>query len=1470
MKTGKILHILILLLTGIYLAGHVILNNGKVQEKSARHIAGIIGSATDATISAGKMHFTFPFGVEVDNLTLYDHQGDTLAHIGSATFRLKPLHLLERRISITSIGIYNPDIRLRTDNSGQYRNWAFLLKEKVRDDSPLRIALNANSIFIKNGSVSLDAMDQPETPGLFNLNHLGVSNFTANISLKELQADSISVAIRKASFNEKSGFSLTKAKGSLSVGPDMSRAIGFTMKTPDSAINFDRIEIGAGLSTPFTESSRLCTDFSSYVTCADFKSFLPQLGTMTDKIRMDLSCEGSLSEMEISDLSLQDGHGLFRLRLHGKATNPTKPDSIRISGGRLKASVAQNFYPWIERQLSGFGIGKLPARAKVGQAALDMTLEGTLTDLIAKVAAKTDQGSVTASISGIDGIYRTKVNAQKINAGFFSGNSDLGNCTATANFDMSMTDSTLVFDNIKADVASVTYRKFTYRDIALNAQTGIRKGNGLDQLDGIVTYSDSVGAVNLKASYHQEESIPVINADIDLADLRVSDLNLYSKAEKAKVSAHLGANLTGSTIDDMVGKIVVDSLLYCDELGRFFMDNMTATMGEVSDNHRMTSVTSDFMNLSLIGDYRITTLPQTFFRAFQDLLPSLSEMAFDKAGIKPAHDYQPNSFVLSASVGYTDLFRNLLHIPLDLSDYSSISCTADEQSGNISAQISIPDLAYAENSIHNGKISMDISDGKCSSTIDGVARVSGLEPTDLGLVIDVADGSVNSQVNIRNRKEGLFDGSFLVSSDFIDYHKSEGWLHWNCMIDTTTVTFSNTQWNLSPLSLDIDSNHIHINNLMVNNGKNQYITAQGVVGSDSTQVLHVGLQAMDLEKLARMVGASSYNPQGLADGDISIVSVLHNPAFYGTLDISQFSILDSYHGDVSADCNWNPQLNRIEISANANDPGVSQTVIKGWYVPSDKYLDASIDANHTDIYFLNRWLGLIFTEMGGRASGNIHLAGTIPSLDIIGETIVEESYFTVAGTNTTYLVDRDTLWFRKDLMDFHSLEVSDEYGNTGIMDCQVRHNRLRNFEVDLNAELDGLQAFYMPMDEESKIDAKVFADGTMNMTFTQADGLFISADASTAPGTRINIDLSKSSATSYNFLTIVDRNELNAETPVAIANRTDNGKVRRLRLGVDFNIQCNDNTRIEVSGGSLTGSLTGQGLISAKYDWKNPNVVLNGQYNVSQGQCLLTLENLIRIDFALMQTSNIRFNGSPLETELDLHAYHNVNGVSLSMLDPNITSNKNTKVRCLLDISGGVQDPTLAFDVDVPDGTADEKAILATALATEEQRNTQFLYLLATGNFYTFDYTDSENMNSGQNAMESILNSTINGQINNLISNVFDSDIFTFSGAFNASSYLPGYETTMTERELEGMLEARLLNNRLLINGNFGYREDLYTDNSNFIGDFEVEWLLVPQYGISVMGYSKNNDRYFSKTTLTTQGVGLKFEKDFDSIFRRK
>ena len=75
-----------------------------------------------------------------------------------------------------------------------------------------------------------------------------------------------------------------------------------------------------------------------------------------------------------------------------------------------------------------------------------------------------------------------------------------------------------------------------------------------------------------------------------------------------------------------------------------------------------------------------------------------------------------------------------------------------------------------------------------------------------------------------------------------------------------------------------------------------------------------------------------------------------------------------------------------------------------------------------------------------------------------------------------------------------------------------------------------------------------------------------------------------------------------------------------------------------------------------------------------------------------------------------------------------------------------------------------------------------------------------------------------------------------------------------------------MLNNRLLLNGNFGYRDNTYnTSNTNFIGDFDLEYLLNSKGTFRLKAYNHFNDQnYYLRNALTTQGVGIVWKHDFD------
>ena len=50
------------------------------------------------------------------------------------------------------------------------------------------------------------------------------------------------------------------------------------------------------------------------------------------------------------------------------------------------------------------------------------------------------------------------------------------------------------------------------------------------------------------------------------------------------------------------------------------------------------------------------------------------------------------------------------------------------------------------------------------------------------------------------------------------------------------------------------------------------------------------------------------------------------------------------------------------------------------------------------------------------------------------------------------------------------------------------------------------------------------------------------------------------------------------------------------------------------------------------------------------------------------------------------------------------------------------------------------------------------------------------------------------------------------------------------------------------------------------IGDFSLQYILTPKGTISLKVYNQSNDRYFTRSSLNTQGLGVIMKKDFNGL----
>ena len=282
-----------------------------------------------------------------------------------------------------------------------------------------------------------------------------------------------------------------------------------------------------------------------------------------------------------------------------------------------------------------------------------------------------------------------------------------------------------------------------------------------------------------------------------------------------------------------------------------------------------------------------------------------------------------------------------------------------------------------------------------------------------------------------------------------------------------------------------------------------------------------------------------------------------------------------------------------------------------------------------------------------------------------------------------------------------------------------------------------------------------------------------------------------------------------------------------------------------------------------------------GTYRISEGTYGITIQNIIKKNFVFKEGGTITFGGDPYDARLDMQAQHTVNGVSLSDLNVGKSFANTVRVNCLMNISGQPRSPIIDFDLKILNVSSDEEQMLRSIINSEEEMNQQVIYLLAVGRFYPQGANNAnEEETAGQSktslAMQSLLSGTLSSQLNDVLNRVIKSNNWSFGA--NISTGDDGWNNA----EYEGIINGRLLNNRLLINGQFGYRDGTTattasttkatTATPSFIGDFDIRYLLLPNGNLAFKVYNQTNDRYFTKSSLNTQGIGIIMQKEFNGL----
>jgi len=443
--------------------------------------------------------------------------------------------------------------------------------------------------------------------------------------------------------------------------------------------------------------------------------------------------------------------------------------------------------------------------------------------------------------------------------------------------------------------------------------------------------------------------------------------------------------------------------------------------------------------------------------------------------------------------------------------------------------------------------------------------------------------------------------------------------------------------------------------------------------------------------------------------------------------------------------------------------------------------------------------------------------------------------------------------------------VYDSEGNYGIASGLVLHEGFRNFKFAVDISCSNILALNTREQDNEMFYGKAYARGKVNISGTP-EVINFNLDLRTRPNTRITIPIEGvSSVSDADFITFMKSTD---KMTIAEKRRERRDKIRTIQenkksdseINVTVNLDATPDAQVSLIMDPKMGDVirtTGTGNFRMTYHSRDSDFKMYGGYEIYKGEYLFTIQSIISRKFDILEGSLVRWTGNPYDAFLDIRAKYTLNVSPNEILeDPNIRTTL-TPVHCMLDLTGTIGNPNIKFDLEFPNADEELRRQVRSIINTEESMNRNIASLLALGHFYMADRATGS---TGSSDLSSVGFSTLSSQISSWISMI--------SKDLNVElNYRPVSDGVTTANEFDVALSTQFLNDRLLINGNFGYREDVTNSPnvSNSIIDFDLEYKLNRSGKLRVKGFNRSNNSYF-KQNPNTQGVGIIYREDFDAF----
>ena len=1401
----------------LYLLLIVLMHLPSVQTFLGKEVAEALADKFGTKVEVGKVNLGFFNRIIIDDVMMYDQQGDSLIYASRLSAKIDYMAATQGKISVSSAQIFGLRANLYRQTAKSPANFQFVLDSLASKDTTQHkpLDLHIGSLIIRRGAIAYNQRDVAPRSDVFSPQHIRVSELSSHILLNHVTDNSIDLLLKKLSFKDESGFKLQSLHFKLQADRQKATLKEFRLLMPRSELVLDDLK-----ATYRFEGKRFIPESlrfkggiqQSKITFADVASLVPALRHFDDAVFVSSRFSGTAKSISVPSLNLRTGSGSFNLLARGSYSHASSHPAWNADIANLNLSPAG-----VEFLAENLGSKvKIPKEIqRLGTIHLTGKAKGYEKVLSAKGNIETDAGNISLQAIKNDDRIKASVDTRGVNLGRIFDNRKLG--TVIAKIDA---HGTMKHIFAKGNIARFDYGNYDFHNIEIDGDYDMKT------LRGTASIADPNVNLSVKGDYHLGSRLYALDAAIN----------------------HLRPTVLGMKMHDP----------------SYSLDNISISANNKGKEGHL-DIEAPFVSLYARGQYDLTTIYGSIMRLVADKLPTIP-------GISKHAAKGYNDFTLQANITSAEVLQRMFGLPLSLSLPVHINGNISDAEKNVNLYINAPNFSWDGSAFHDANIELNT----IGDSLRMEARISQGLPYEKAPVYRLraaaADNNLSTLLYYANQSSKLpITGKIDARTQFFTSDNGATGVH--VTVNPSEIMLGEKKWLLNPADIIYRKNELTVDMLNFSHG-DQHIIINGKATPQATDSIVADLKDVDVAYILNLVNFHSVDFAGKASGKAVVKSIFQTPEAYANLDVKDFVFENGPLGTLHAKAAYDNQEGQINIDATAEDGPEHLTVINGYVSPKRNYIDLGIEAHNTSLKFMENFCGSFLNNVEAWCKGKLNVVGDLKNINLVGDVVAHgRMHMKQLGTDYTFNHLRahaipDDIQFEGDsIYDSH---YNGKHSHFALIRGGIHHKHLTRLSYDLDIDANNFLGFDTHEFGDDTFYGTVFATGTVGIHGKSGETI-IDIDATPEPHSIFVYNVASPDAISAGSFI-----HWNDATPYIYRpyspdsdkdKKKDSSSDFSSDMRINFLVNTNPNLTLKLMMDDQTGdyiTLNGNGVIRANY-YNKGGLDMFGNYVVDHGQYKLTIQNIIKKDFDFQPGGTIAFGGDPYNAPLNLQAKYTVNGVPLSDLNIGRSfSSNNIRVDCLMDITGTPGAPKVDFSMDLPTVNSDAKQMIYSVINSQEEMNQQVLYLLGIGRFYTQTKNNQTSEDASQQsqtslAMQSLLSGTISQQINNVLSSFVNSSNWNFGA--NISTGNEGFNNA----EYEGILSGRLLNNRLLFNGQFGYRDNANATQS-FIGDFDLRYLIFPNGNLSIHVYNQTNDRYFTRNSLNTQGVGLIMKKDFFNL----